>query len=813
MSAVILIVVVLAILLYYMYTKNQTQSGTGSEDGGLTDLGPIPESIGGTGTAAPSTGGSGSTPSPSTPTPPPPPTPPSVSGSNIYRPGGQYSTNNLANIVGGAVGGGLLIDEVLTRVMEKKPGTTTMITAKVSEQLLKSVEKPLQNLGAKIGGKIGAKLISLGKSAGVAGVRAGAIAAKAMAGAALGPAFIAEMAFALVAGTMDGMNLGGFANFKTMKMLDTMRDSLDEMFKDALGEEYPWVYGPLDDMDKDIFKKKRDDRVDAYFDKKMNEILDKIPSSVKTVPQLNAYVDAEVAKMNEETMSNEILAEMCAEAKGSTFTKPNGSFACSYTKDKCVAKWPVSGEEKYYEWNDNSCQVRPVHMRKQCEGMGQGVTYNMSTGSCNLTKEYCGRYAGSAVMRGNDCVITEGQDIAEAIFGRTITRSIVNIFDFKNNYEKCSGGMTEANELIAVGLGPLTTQFFCSGAVCPAGQEMMMQTKGVNKSLGGLCYKACDPGFSSNWAPGRESAVAGMCYKDCPAGWRGTTEECVRDPETKSDYGVNAKCPDGNNATVEGPGGMCEPDCPSGYKRYTAGGLCMDENTNGVALGQLRYSGCPDGGYRDRGLTCTRDASCKTFWRNGTGLVTQCSGSDTVSKKLSCGSGYEAKAGGCYAKTRPLDDTKARPLMDIGECPKSERVYSEDHTKAGQEVKLVKSGGKCYLPCDWYGQSYHRTTPGLCQKDYDSIKRTTSVRQPTKAAYSVHKKKRLVPFPSTSEDDFKNSPIGKQIQRGINGVRDGNPEEIGKAFAGYIAVANPAVLITNTSEVVDADMTKNNRLT
>ncbi len=747
MSAAILIVVAIAILLYYMYYRQQQVAGGESQ---LTDLGPIPESNGtvtDTDTSpAPSTG-SDTSPAPSTgsgPSPPPPP-PPMVSG-DLNRPVGTYHTNNLSRIAGGTVGVVFLIDEVLTRVMEKKPGTATLITSKVSEQLLKSVEKPLQNLGAKIGGKIGAKLASLGKSAGVAGVKAGAAAARAMAGAALGPAFIAEMAFSMVSGTMDGMNLGGFANFKTMKMLDTMRDSIDEMFKEALGEDYPWVYGPLDDMDGSIFKKKRDERVDAYFDKKMNEILEKIPSSVKTVPQLNAYVDAEVAKINEETVSNEILTDMCTEAKGSMFTKPNGSLACSYTKDKCVSKWPVSGEEKYYEWNDNSCQVRPVHMRKQCEGMGLGVSYDMNTGSCKLTKEYCGRYGGSAVMRGNDCVITEGQDIAEAIFGRTITRSIVNIFDFKNNYEKCPAGMNEATELIALaaiggiatgpiggavsigattGMAALGMQFLCSGSVCPPGQEMMMQTKGVNKSLGGLCYKPCDPGYSSNWAPGRESAVAGMCYKDCPSGWRGTTEECVRDADTKQDIGTPPR-----------------QTCPS----------------------------APN--YKFRGLDCEEcDRDGRDRWVDG-----------------SCRHGRTIYAGKIHPTTKTCSDDK--------------------------ELVTIAGISLCYPKCSSHGDSYRRQMgTAACQRDYDSIKRTTSVRQPTKAAYSVHKKKRLVPFPSTSEEDFKNSPIGKQIQRGINGVRDGNPEEIGKAFAGYVAVANPAVLITNTSEAVDASMTKNNQLT
>jgi hypothetical protein len=189
----------------------------------------------------------------------------------------------------------------------------------------------------------------------------------------------------------------------------------------------------------------------------------------------------------------------------------------------------------------------------------------------------------------------------------------------------------------------------------------------------------------------------------------------------------------------------------------------------------------------------------------------------------------------CYAQSRPL--TAAKSVIEIGVCEGQKSYYSSDqeweqktprypdnigsgtNKKPGDPMEYERPPGQglCYKPCDLLGDGYERVGISCTAKpgrgSIDSEPRHQYTRQPKDVGYSVHKKKRLVPFPSTSEEDFKNSPIGRHIQRGINGIRDGNPEEVGKAYAGLLVTANPAVLVTNTSEAADASLKKNNQLT
>jgi hypothetical protein len=616
--------------------------------------------------------------------------------------------------------------------------------------LAQTGNRVMAQLGVKIGGDVAMRA---GTAAARAGARAGArVTGKLATAAATGPAapavLAAEFVFGQITGLMDGLNLGGFKNLSSMGALNSLRDSYDRFQRQELGEnQIPLVYGPLDTLsteesDRDYFKRLADE-------------MKKEPKKSSETDE--AYIDRK---------GNEVWDQMCTARGGVLFNHPkNGNTYCSFKQTECTAPWPMEVGDTYYEWKDGVCQVRPSMMRKHCDNMGLGVSYDMNTGSCKLTEAYCGRYAGSAKLTNGDCTIPTGQKIAEMIFGTAFTRSIVNIFDFENNYKGCPPGTSEPYELTAVGLGPLSAQYLCGGSRCRDNEEMMIQTLGVDKNLGGMCYPKCRPGYKSNWGSDRTSAVAGMCYEDCPPGFDGTSELCTRLAQTRSSKQQTASCPPGTRATVEGPGGMCQSG--SGDVMYEARKVCKDQ-------GNIKYDGtsCIEC-YRD-GRDRWVDGSC----RHGRTIY---AGRISRPQYICDRPGYKWDGG-------TLCVAEVRPLMDVGSCP------------PGYE----KQGGMCYESCSVFGPEWKRTTTGLCQlgnitRERDSYSRANDGR----AAYSVFPKERKAPFPSTSESDFKNSSVGKHWQKGINSLRDGNIEGLFDAAAGSAMTANPATLALGISDEMD----------
>ena len=596
--------------------------------------------------------------------------------------------------------------------------------------LAQTGNRAMAQLGVKIGGDVAMRA---GTAAARAGARAGArVGTKLATAAATGPAapavLAAEFVFGQITGLMDGLNLGGFKNLSSMGALNSLRDSYDRFQRQELGEnQIPLVYGPLDTLsteesDRDYFKRLADE-------------MKKEPKKSSETDE--AYIDRK---------GNEVWDQMCTARGGVLFRHPkNGNTYCSFKQTECKAAWPMEVGDTYYEWKDGVCQVRPSMMRKHCDNMGLGVSYDMNTGSCKLTEAYCGRYAGSAKLTNGDCTIPTGQKIAEMIFGTAFTRSIVNIFDFENNYKGCPPGTSEPYELTAVGLGPLSAQYLCGGSRCRDNEEMMIQTLGVDKNLGGMCYPKCRPGYKSNWSSDRTSAVAGMCYEDCPPGFDGTSELCTRLAQTRSSKQQTASCPPGFRTTVQGPGGMCQSG--DGELIYRARMECSKE-----------YG-------RFDGVRCYRDRS----------------GRSELPRYICDKPGFQSDGiGNCRATVRPL--------MDVGSCPPN----------------YEKEGGMCYESCSVFGPEWKRTTTGLCQlgnitRERDSYSRANDGR----AAYSVFPKERKAPFPSTSESDFKNSSVGKHWQKGINSLRDGNIEGLFDAAAGSAMTANPATLALGISDEMD----------
>lgn len=682
----------------------------------------------------------------------------------------------------GTIGGELVLSKIKDKVAKK----ITEQSGKLSKNVVNKAareggERAIQKMGMKIISEGGERAAIKAATAGAkAGAKAGtSLATKAATAASTGPGapfvLAAEMAFGIFTNAMDGLNLGGFNNLSTMSMLNEMRDSTNQYFTKELGSKIPLVYGPMDTLSQDVFTE--------LLTKEILELISKDPNKPKgEIP--DSYLNAK---------NDEAIKKICLNKGGVVYTHPNTKETmCSFTKDKCVAPWPLQSGDTYYEFKDNVCQIRPSIMKEKCQGMGLGVTYNTDTGSCNLTKEYCGRYAGSASLKNGDCNINKGQDIAESIFGKTLTRSIVNIFDFQNNYEKCPSGTNEPDEIMwmAGGSGLLASRYLCSGSKCKDDEEMMMELQAVGKKTAGMCYPKCKPGYVSYWGKNRASSeVAGMCYKECPAGTDPTAAVCTRLHENKSDAGRTADCPSNMTRTSAG---LCQPKCTDPGFSKSFGGLCYHDSvdTNLLVKGPS-YGSCPDG-FRTEPATCFKDAKCRTDpCGKRAPLIktclstTSCSGPESRSRPKSCPTGYTERAGMCYAESRPIQVAKS--TIEVGQC------------RADED----KVNGMCYPKCSKYGGSFTRLTgTGTCQMTSLSITRDSYTRPP-RVAYTVFPKKRTTPFPSTSESDFKNSTIGKYIQAGINSARDGDPKGFGKAMAGMAMVANPAVLSLGMQDLAD----------
>lgn len=618
--------------------------------------------------------------------------------------------------------------------MFSKEGLETILAFEIRERLIPKIAirydktsrvKLNAELKSSLIEKLGVKLNpkSEARAAAIAVERAGARSAALAESSAAGPEVtIAELAFGVVTGALDGMNLGGFKNLETMTALNSTRDTLNKNFVDSLnGTDLPMVMGPLDKMTgQDLAKK----------------IVDVTVSLVRANPLGANPTDAQL-----NDIVDRAYARVCTDNGGFMYTNnTTGNTYCSFSQTNCKAPWPMENTDTYYEWKDNVCQATQSAMRSYCESMGNGVTYNMDTGSCNLTNAYCGRYTGRALMSNGDCIMNDGQKFAEAIFGTAFTRSILNIFDFKDNYNACPPGTTEPNELNALdafpGLGlaaagalAIGAQFFCSGAQCPAGQEMMLQTLGVNKSLGGLCYEACRPGYTSNWSNDRSSAIAGMCYGPCPPGYQGSAATCTTFNQPCNDPGFGVQ-----------QGGICYSNS---VKRLAGGAVATTIPKTLMACSPSEH---------DDGASCW---GYKHTWIWG--LV------NCVENHAHCILGPET-----WQITKNLGDRELG-----GTCP---------------------DGYQSLSPTDATCQAVTRPLSGVVPRDSYS-------RPPLQAAYSVFHKTRKTAFPSTSDDDFKNSAIGQYVQAGINSARNGDPAGFGKALGGLLLTSNPAVLSLGMSDL------------
>ena len=173
-----------------------------------------------------------------------------------------------------------------------------------------------------------------------------------------------------------------------------------------------------------------------------------------------------------------------------------------------------------------------------------GVKFNYARGDCDFTNDYCKRLGLD--FKGNECKLRPGQEVAELIFGKTITR--VYVEDWDNRIEAWKSGDPASITLATVSLlAPVIAPWIAKGIAAikdtygrGAGTPMVCGPDKERK--GELCYPKCRTG------PGGEklyNSRALECEGTCPKGSTNTGLTCLQSihsyiPSNKSSNPFNA---------------------------------------------------------------------------------------------------------------------------------------------------------------------------------------------------------------------------------------------------------------------------------
>ena len=259
-----------------------------------------------------------------------------------------------------------------------------------------------------------------------------------------------------------------------------------------------------------------------------------------------------------------------------------------------------------------------------------GVQFNTERGDCDFTNDYCKRLG--LKLKNNECTTRPGQEAAEFLLGKTVTRSYMR--DWDNRIEAWNSGDPGSVALATVSvLGWVVTPWIneAVGAIKDTygrGVGTPMICGPDKERKGELCYPKCRTGpngeeiYKSSalecegacptgtrntgftclqpihaYIPGNKcSNPFKACFyqtKDCRDGYkyRGTTcnEECLPDFTFRSGAAGSAFCDKPRNRYSRAGNATVPDQCPEGKKKDA--GLC--------------YKPCKPG-YRGQGPTCRK---------------------------------------------------------------------------------------------------------------------------------------------------------------------------------------------------------------
>ena len=345
---------------------------------------------------------------------------------------------------------------------------------------------------------------------------------------------------------------------------------------------------------------------------------------------------------------------------------------CSY-KDKytCDSSYDwndirnnKTSKEHYVEFRDKKCILVNPTLRQSCED--NKMEYDYDKQLCKITEEYC-KEKGIGIIdtpNGKDCKLEMGQSIAEKIFGTTIVRGLVQVFD-PSQYKPCKSDEKDGNNLP----NELKTAIYASIALPPPlsipgilyatlGNKTCINTGGCQapkQPEAGLCYDKCKDGFKSDGATfcykeypdfqnngmghtvtsvtkkiatntgrplsycdpnskekggalcypkckdGFSSDGATQCYKNPPPNWPGSTT--IAHLQHKTIYSGPGKPLTSCNPDQDKGGALCYPKCRDGFKSDGVAMCYGNCPANTVDVGALCRDNCREG-YHDVAGVC-----------------------------------------------------------------------------------------------------------------------------------------------------------------------------------------------------------------
>jgi hypothetical protein len=335
--------------------------------------------------------------------------------------------------------------------------------------------------------------------------------------------------------------------------------------------------------------------------------------------------------------------------------------------------------EKSRQLKSTSTSVNPREL---------GTRFNNDTGVCEFSRDMCKRYG--LEFKNNDCKPKPGQNVAEMIFGTTITRASVREWDTrKDDFNSGDPGrvttallktlvdptginttiVNEAKKSYAKNSTP-ATKGGCPSGMRDDGMNCYLDPvyRGIGKipdecragqtKIGLRCYEPCPenyepnpvmPSFCEPKCGGKYPIKDGlMCYENCAekgGGWfNGSLFEC-------------AAC---NNGWKSDGFLGCSRSSPPGWKGFWP--YRKTRGQKGIGVGKPRKSHsvkCADDKVNDDGLcypTCSPKGDQGQYKYNGVLDWCQPEGAAGIKKGLDdrweCPEGWDNKAGICYEKCK-----------------------------------------------------------------------------------------------------------------------------------------------------------------
>jgi hypothetical protein len=405
----------------------------------------------------------------------------------------------------------------------------------------------------------------------------------------MGPLGWAGMAFDAFQSLLNMGDPGGYQNVTFLDQYIKIRDKTNETWNNELKKNNiptPVVMSPLskmapgtanDPVSEDA-KPKTIRELGKYILKEyiinyVHQILDKIDLTKYSSAEQFAIIGEQVKKASaffDTTDGKKYFEErMCNLADGimveGSCTYKDRT-ACDSSYDWNEIKNNKETKDNYVEYIKGKCILVNPTLRQSCEDNKLGYDYEKQL--CQITDEYC-KVHGIGIVdtpNGKDCKLAMGQGIAEKIFGTTIVRGLVQVFD-PSQYKPCKSDEKDGDNLP----GELKTAIYASIALPPPlsipgilyatlGNKTCINTAGCQaprQNEAGLCYEKCKDGFKSDGAT--------FCYKEYPDfqnnGMGHTVTSVTKKVVTNTGRPLSYCDP---NSKEKG-GALCYPKCKDGF--------------------------------------------------------------------------------------------------------------------------------------------------------------------------------------------------------------------------------------------------------